>query len=55
MAEQKKRAISLVIPEELDQKIIELKKTDRFVRSSYAEIVRQLLLSGIQKTKEDRK
>lgn len=52
MADSKKRIVSLLIPEELDQKIIELKKTDRFVRSSYAEIVRELILAGLRESKK---
>lgn len=41
MTEMRRMTISL--PDELDKKILELKKDDRFVRCSYSEIVRQLL------------
>ncbi len=44
MTEMRRMTISL--PDELDKKILELKKDDRFVRCSYSEIVRQLLDDG---------
>lgn len=50
MTEMKRVTVSL--PEEMDKKILELRKDDKFVRSSYSEIVRQLLLIGLQTEKE---
>ena len=44
MTEMRRMTISL--PDELDKKILELKKDDRFIRCSYSEIVRQLLDDG---------
>ena len=44
MTEMRRMTISL--PDELDKRILELKKDDRFVRCSYSEIVRQLLDDG---------
>lgn len=44
MTEMRRMTISL--PDELDKKILELKKDDRFVRCSYSEVVRQLLDDG---------
>lgn len=41
------RRITIVIPESLDEKILELKKDDRFVRCSYAELARRLLENGL--------
>ena len=46
MTEMKRVTIS--IPDELDRKVIELRKTDeRFERCSYSEIVRQMLELGM--------
>ncbi len=42
------RRVTLVIPLELDEKILQLKKEDRFLRSSYAAVIRQLLETGLQ-------
>ena len=41
------RRVTISLPEELDKKILELRKDDRFVRCSYAEIVRQMLENGL--------
>lgn len=41
------RRITIAVPDRLDQRILELRKDDRFVRCSYAEIVRQLLERGV--------
>lgn len=43
------RRITIALPDEIDQKILELRKDDRFIRCSYAEIVRQLLERGLAK------
>lgn len=51
MTEMKRVTVSL--PEEMDKKILELRKDDKFVRSSYSEIVRQLLLIGLQMEKDE--
>lgn len=47
------RRVTISIPEEIDKKVLELKKNDKFVRSSYSEIVRMLLLSGIEKNSKE--
>ena len=44
------RRITISLPEELDKQILELRKDDRFVRYSYAEIVRQILKNGLDMT-----
>ena len=41
------RRVTIAIPESLDEKILELKKEDRFIRCSYGEIARRLLESGL--------
>ena len=43
------RRITIALPDEIDRKILELRKDDRFIRCSYAEIVRQLLERGLAK------
>ena len=42
------RRITIALPDEIDRKILEMRKDDRFVRCSYAEIVRQLLEKGLR-------
>lgn len=42
------RRITIALPDEIDRRILELRKDDRFVRLSYAEIVRRLLEKGLQ-------
>lgn len=41
------RRITIAIPNDIDKRILELRKDDRFVRCSYSEIVRQVLKCGI--------
>lgn len=43
------RRITVSIPENLDRRLLELRKDDRFVRCTYSEIVRQMLEHGIEK------
>jgi len=38
--------MTISLPDDLDKRILELKKDDRFVRCSYSEIVRQMLDQG---------
>lgn len=42
------KRVTVSIPEEIDKKILELRKEDRFIRCSYGEIVRQVLLAGLE-------
>lgn len=41
------KRITISVPDELDKKILELKKTDEFARASYSEVVRTILLRGL--------
>lgn len=41
------RRVTISIPEELDKKILALRKDDRFVRCSYAELIRMVLDCGL--------
>ena len=43
------RRITISIPDELDKKIVEVRKDDRFIRCTYSEIVRQILANGLEK------
>lgn len=45
------RRISLAIPEDLDKRLLELRKKDRFIRCSYSEIVRRMVYRGIDAEK----
>lgn len=52
MTEMRRMTVSL--PDELDKRIMELKKDDRFIRCSYSEIVRQLLDHGFSMLEADK-
>lgn len=41
------RRMTVVIPDELDKRLMELKKDDRFIRCSYSELVRRMLVQGM--------
>lgn len=45
MTEMKRVTISL--PDEIDRRVLELRKDDRFIRCSYSEIVRKMLEAGL--------
>ena len=47
MVDMKRMTIS--IPAEMEESIVELRKTDRFCRSSYAEIIREVLTAGMER------
>lgn len=49
------KRMSISINEEMDQKIIELKKTDKYCRCSYSEIIRQLIKAGMEVIEADKK
>ena len=42
------RRVTVPLPDELDRRILELKKDDKYIRLSYAEVVRQLLERGLE-------
>ena len=41
------RRVTISLPDEIDRRILDLKKDDRFILLSYSEIVRRLLESGL--------
>ena len=41
------RRVTISLPDEIDRRILELKKDDKYIRLSYAEVVRQLLERGL--------
>lgn len=45
MNEVKRMSISMT--EDMEQRIVNLRKTDRFCRASYAEIIREILRAGL--------
>lgn len=47
----KKKRMSISIPPELERRLVELRKTERFCRSSYAEIIRSVMDAGIGEIK----
>ena len=46
MNDSKRMSISLT--DDMEQAIVNLRKTDRFCRSSYSEIIRELLRAGLK-------
>lgn len=42
------RRVTVSLPDDIDKRILELRKDDRFIRLSYAEIVRRLLEQGLK-------
>ncbi len=47
------KRITVSMPDEMDQRILDLRKDDRFIRCSYSEIVRQLLDHGLELVKQE--
>jgi len=41
------KRMSIAIPDELDNRILALRKTDEFIRCSYSEIVRRIIERGL--------
>lgn len=48
------KRMSISISEEMENKIVELRKTDEFCRCSYTEIIRRLLEAGVKVVEADR-
>ena len=46
------RRISLAIPDDLDKQILEKKRADQFVNSSYSELIRCLIRAGLAASEE---
>lgn len=42
------RRVTIALPDGMDERILELRKDDRFVRCSYSEIARQILDLGFR-------
>ena len=42
------RRVTISLPDEIDRRILELKKDDKYIRLSYAEVDRQLLERGLE-------
>lgn len=49
-----KRRLSLIISEEMENQIIELRKTDEYCRKSFSEIIRELIETGLDERKDDK-
>ena len=49
------RRVTISIPEDLDKRILKLRVSDKFMRSSYSEIVRFLLIKGLEKESKNTK
>lgn len=51
------RRVTICFPDEVNEKILNLRKTDEYVRCTFGEIVRRLVIKGIEseEAKEVRK
>jgi Arc/MetJ-type ribon-helix-helix transcriptional regulator len=45
---QKMKRFSIPVSDELEERVAALRKTDKFLRSSYSEIIRELMLVGLR-------
>lgn len=43
------KRMSIYLPPELVQAVVEMRKTDEFCRCSYAEIIRYLMVQGLER------
>jgi hypothetical protein len=50
--EDNNKRMSISVSANLEQSIADLRKTDRFCRASYAEIIRTLMVAGLEKLEE---
>lgn len=48
------RRMTISLPDELDKRILALKKDDRFIRCSYSEVARQILERGFEVLEAER-
>ena len=48
------RRVTIAVPDHIDQMVLNMRKDDRFVRCSYAEIVRQMLDLGLKAYEQER-
>ena len=42
------RRVTICFPDDLNEKILDLRKTDEYVRCTFGEIVRRLVIKGIE-------
>lgn len=47
------RRVTIAFPDDIDKRILELRKEDRFIRCSYSEIVRQVMELGLKMVAAD--
>lgn len=43
------RRVTISLPPDLEKRILNVKKTNKYVRASFSEVVRQLVLKGLEK------
>lgn len=51
MTEMKRMSIS--IPRDIEQAIVDMRKTDEFCKCSYSEIIRTLIAAGLNSSKRE--
>lgn len=51
MTNMKRATVS--IPDEIEIRVLELRKKDEYVRCSYSEIIRRLVIAGLESIKND--
>ena len=50
----KKWRINVMMPDDMEQAIVELRKKDEYSRLSYSEIIRQLIVKGLKTVEKNR-
>ena len=48
------RRVTISLPEDIDKRILDMKKDDRFIRDSYSEVCRKLLEKGLEKANQEK-
>lgn len=48
------KRVTIAIPNDLDKKILAIRKTDDYIRLSYSEIVRRVLDLGVEQMQAER-
>lgn len=47
------RRVTIAFPDDMDERILALRKEDRFIRCSYSEIVRRILERGFEALEDE--
>lgn len=48
------RRVSIALPDDMDMRILKVRKDDRFIRATYSEVVRRILELGLEAIEAER-